>query len=80
MQFLRLWSFGKLALACTGWIVLCALVTLAWGLFRLRASFDASAGSGGIGAVSGGFSELALWMCVVPVVGLVVAWVLARWL
>jgi hypothetical protein len=80
MQALRAWSFVRVLLVSGGWILLCVLAIVAWAFFRLRGLVAASSGSGGIGAVSGGFSELMLVISVAPAIVLIVAWLVAHWL
>ena len=81
LQTLQQWSFVRVLLFSAGWVVLCVLATVAWLLFQFRGLVSASSpGSGGIGAVSRGFSELSLLVLVFPPVALVGAWLAARWL
>lgn len=76
---LRHWSFAKVLLVSGGWVLLCLLTPLAWLLFQFNNVFDASSGSGGIGAVSFGFNTLMLAIPIAPPVILIVAWLAARW-
>ena len=79
MQALQSWSFAKVLLVSISWVLLCVLIAAAWLLFRLGIFSAGSSGSGGIGAVSFGISELVLAIPVVPPVILIVVWLLARW-
>jgi hypothetical protein len=78
MQPLQEWSFARVLLVSGAWIVLCLLVAVAWILFQLRGVFAASSGSGGVGAVSGGVSELILAIPIVPPIILILAWLITR--
>jgi hypothetical protein len=79
MQAIQSWSFAKVLLVCGGWVLLCVLIAAAWLLLRLGVFSTGSSGSGGIGAVSFGISELVLAIPVVPPVILIVVWLAARW-
>jgi hypothetical protein len=78
MQALRNWSFAKVSLVAAGWVLLCVLAMVAWIVFQFRGAFDASSGSGGIGAVTFGFNVLVLAIPIVPPAILIVAWLAAR--
>ena len=78
MQALRDWSLARVLLVSVGWILLCVLTSVAWVVFQLRSALSESSGSGGLGAVSMGISELLLWIPVLPVVLFLVAWLVAR--
>ncbi len=60
MRPLAQWSFFRLLLVCTGWVVLCLLVPVLWVAIQLReqVAVESAAGSGGIGAVSLAVNEL----------------------
>ena len=77
MQALRNWSFARVLLLCGGWILVCVLTTAAWLFIRFR-NFEASTGSGGIGAVSFGINILVLLIPLAPPVMLIVAWLIAH--
>ena len=78
MQALRNWSFARVLLLSGGWILVCILTTAAWLLLRVRHVFDASTGSGGIGAVSFGINALVLAIPLAPPVILIMAWLIAH--
>jgi len=78
LHALRNWSFTKVSLVAAGWIFVCVMVLVAWIFFQIRGAFDASSGSGGIGAVSFGFNVLVLAIPFVPPAVLIVAWLAAR--
>ena len=78
MHALRNWSFAKVSLVAAGWIVVCVMALVAWIFFQIRGAFDASSGSGGIGAVTFGFNALMLAIPLVPPAILIVAWLAAR--
>ena len=78
MRALRNWSFAKVSLVAAGWILACVMAIVAWIFFQIRGAFEASSGSGGIGAVSFGFNVLVLAVPFVPPAILIVAWLAAR--
>ena len=81
MQALQQWSFARVLLISGGWVLLWVLAAVVWLLFQFRGLASApSAGSGGIGAVSFGFSELLLAIPLLPPIVLILAWLTARWL
>ena len=77
MEALRHWSFARVLLVSVSWVLLCLLLAVAWLLVQLRGAV--SSGSGGIGVVSGGFSELVFAIPLAPPILLLVAWIVARW-
>jgi Na+/proline symporter len=79
MKALRFWSFARVLLFSGAWILLCLLVAAAWLFFSLSMLSAASAGSGGIGAVSVGLSELMLAIPLGPPIILALLWLRARW-
>ena len=60
MRPLGQWSFARVLLVCTGWVVLCLLVPVLWVAIQMRerVAVESAAGSGGIGAVSFAMNEL----------------------
>jgi hypothetical protein len=78
MRPLYSWSFGRVVAVCGAWVALCILFVVAWVVVPLSGESLGSSGSGGIGAVSVGISELALAIPFGPPIVLVVAWLLAR--
>ena len=80
VQALQQWSFARVLLISGAWVLLCVLAAAAWLLFQLRGLASApSAGSGGIGVVSAGFSELLIAIPFLPPIALILAWLAARW-
>jgi hypothetical protein len=73
MLSLRSWSFGRVVLACVGWVACCIALTALWLFLTFRGAFDA-----GSGAVSFGVNELVLAIPVVPPLVLFVAWLIVR--
>ena len=78
MPPLRDWSLARVLLLSVGWILLCVLTTAAWVFVRFRQVFDASTGSGGIGAVSFGINALVLAIPLAPPAILILAWLIAQ--
>jgi len=75
---LRQWSFAKVALVSTAWVVVCFVVIAAWPLIAIWTAYSQFEGSGGIGAVSFGINALTLAIPIVPPILLFVAWLAAR--
>jgi hypothetical protein len=79
MQALRDWSFGRLLLVSVAWMLGCVLAFVAYLLYQFRELFDASSGSGGVGAVSIGLSLLVVPAALLlPPIVLTAAWGIAR--
>ena len=74
----RNWPFARVLVLSGGWVLLCILPPLTWLLFQFNDVVDVSSGSGGIGAVSFGFSALMLAIPIAPPIILTVAWLIAR--
>jgi hypothetical protein len=77
MRALQYWSFARVLLVSVGWVVLWFLVAAVRLLLQFRGSM--SSGSGGVGAVSMGFSVPILVIPFGPPVLLMLAWLVARW-
>jgi len=78
MKELRSWSFARVLLVSVGWIVFSLLSVVAWVAFPLIRAMLSSSGSGGIGAVSVGVSELPLAIPIIPPIVLLLAWLISR--
>ncbi|HEY3157467.1 MAG TPA: hypothetical protein VGJ78_00790 [Vicinamibacterales bacterium] len=81
MQPFRDWSFGRVLLVSSGWILMCVIAAVAYLLIQFRSVFmasSASAGSGAVGAVSFGLNLLTLLIPLLPPVALTAAWHIAR--
>jgi hypothetical protein len=78
MHALQSWSLARVLLLSGAWILLCLVAAVAWLAVRLGIFSAASAGSGGIGAVSIGINVL-LAILVGPPIMLIVLWLVARW-
>ena len=78
MKELRSWSFARVLLVSVGWIVFSLLSVVAWVAFPLIRAMLSSPGSGGIGAVSVGVSELELAIPIIPPIVLLLAWLISR--
>jgi len=78
VQALRNWSFVRLLIVSGAWILLCVLAAVTWVFLQFR-SVQVASGSSGIGAVSIGINVLMLLIPIAPPVGLIVAWLIARW-
>jgi hypothetical protein len=77
MRPLAQWSFFRVLLVCTGWVVLCLLVPVLWVAIQLREQMavESAAGSGGIGAVSFAVNELVVLL---PPLVFYSAWIWTR--
>ncbi len=77
MRPLAQWSFFRVLLVCTGWVVLCLLVPVLWVAIQLReqVAVESAARSGGIGAVSLAVNELVV---LVPPLVFSAAWIWTR--
>jgi hypothetical protein len=62
-------------LVCVTWIVLCAVVPLAWVAMQLRSEMAGLSGSGGVGFVTFGLNPL---IVILPPVLFCLAWFVAR--
>ena len=72
------WSFGRVALASVLWVALDVLVVAVYVYLKFRSQWQ-SAGSGGIGAVTGAINVLmAILVLFGPPVLLTVTWWLKR--
>ena len=79
MRPLHSWSFVRVVGVSAAWVALCILVVVAWVVVPFGGALIGSSGSGGLGAVSVGISELALAIPFGPPILLFVAWLVARW-
>jgi hypothetical protein len=77
VQALRHWSRARVALVSIGWVVLCALLAIAWLTFQYRAVM-ASSGSGGVGAVVVNLNLITLGVPLVPPLALIAMWIASR--
>jgi hypothetical protein len=77
MQALRLWSFGKVLVACVAWFLLSLVVIAVWLFFQVSGFYSQGEGAG-VGAVSIGINEAMLAIPIVPPMILIVAWFVAR--
>ncbi len=78
MRPLREWSFVRVSLVCIGWVLLWIVTVFVWLLASFYGTAPPDTGSGGLGAVSVGIPEFAIWLLFVPIPILLISWSIAR--